>query len=385
MERYLISAFCITILLLNLTSAVKVGVYLESREREPESYCLSVDEGDDAYEVLSKIRTIEFENIEDQHILCKMDSDISFICDSTSDKSIRVVLQNNGKWLSDPIPSYDSGEKCADDNFNLLSNFIYYSFKTHTFSNAHYCAKDKDVLGVINEPKPQGRPGTPKFSFTPTFKQICESLQIKDMNVFSGGEEINNIDDNGGKIKKVVAGKELELNFNVENILPEFGKEIKDIEIKGVIESDKWKDIKGDAGISNLKPGKDNEVSLYFSIPKDFGSDNPELTITLTGKDDLKNDYETIIEYDLYIENQPNLENTKIRNNNSISYSSKNIPEDESVQDNSNEITILNPNNNLNINKKPIEVYSISTVLIFLTCILFFIFLIFLIFLLVKR
>jgi hypothetical protein len=300
--RLIASIFFSIVFLLNSATAVKVGVYLEPRDREPEGYCVNVNSGADAYRVLSKIDATEFLAFESQHVLCSIDEDKSFVCDATSSRSIRTVLLNDDEtWPVLPIPSYDAGNNCARNDFGYILSFPFYSFATHTYSNAHYCAKDGDVLGVINEARPQGQPNSPPdFAYTPTFEQLCEPLQINDMDMFSGNVRLNDIDDDGGNVREVVLGRPLKLVFEVENIANDFGAEIEDIEVSLYVANDAPSGAT--IGVEDLSPGDDEEVTLMVDIPTSLSPGKHKLTLVIEGEDNLDNSYKTEVDYTLIFE-----------------------------------------------------------------------------------
>jgi len=304
---------------------INVGVYIEHSDDKKEVHCLDVNQNDDAYVTLSKIKDIEFSEIENQHILCSVDNrDINFICDPDSGRGWRMILQDNGQWHNEDVASYDAGDECYDTDFNAMANFFYYSFVTHTFSNIHYCAKQGNVIGLINEEKPSMQPGPPSFTSTPTFSQICEPLQISDIKAYVNNEKRGGIDEDGGRIKNVYPGSNLEIKIKVKNSgLTDPEKEIEDINVVGTLEDIKNGDDLDDSTKSfDLRPEKYKTVTLSFDIPESAEENDYDLLLELEGEDNDNFKYSKTLELEVEVEKDKHdieiekfeLKNTRICN-----------------------------------------------------------------------
>ncbi|MBS3132318.1 hypothetical protein J4212_07850 [Candidatus Woesearchaeota archaeon] len=270
-------------------AGVNLGVFVEHKNGDYEVYCIGVNEGDDAFKVLSKIEKTTFKEINNQHILCNIgDGEENFICDANSKYAWFPVLQTPaGRWHDAPIASYDAGNNCYDTNFNSLLNFPFYSFQTHTFSNTRYCAKEGDVLGIYNDVKPSSAP-EPELSITPNYAQICKPLEIKDVEVYVNGIKKKSSLDDGDKIKGVAAGSELKLKFDLKNIrLGELTQNIQDIQIIATLEGiSNGKDLEDVSDDFDLQSEKKKSAQFTFSVPDGAKEGTYDLTIEFEGEDE---------------------------------------------------------------------------------------------------
>jgi len=162
------------------------------------------------------------------------------------------------------------------------------------------------VLGIVNEPKPTAKPKPPEFSLTPTFDQICQPLQIKDIDAFVDGDKKSGIDETGGEIKDVLPGSTVKLKIELKNIgLEEFDNEIEDILITGTLEDIKdGKDIDDSSKEFELDAGDDKKVNLEFKIPEYAEEDTYDLLLEVEGEDKNNFQYSSEVELELSVERE---------------------------------------------------------------------------------
>ena len=277
----------IILILVAISVTADVGVYVQHRNGDKNIYCIGASENDDGYETLSKIKSADFQVIENRHILCNInDEDVNFICDSSSDRTWREFLQDNGEWHDEDIASLDAGDDCYDTDFNALLNFIHYSFVTHTFSNIHYCAKDQDVIGILNDERPTSQPKAPDFELTPSFDEICSPIKITSLKVYANGKKKSGIDEDGGNIRDVLPGTELEIRIEIENIIPEeIEKEIRDVIVTATIENIDGDDMEEESDKYDLDPGDDKTIKFKFRIPEMADEDDYDFILEIEAED----------------------------------------------------------------------------------------------------
>lgn len=287
-----------------LVSATQVGVYVQQENEDPHTTCLDVTAGDTAYEVLSGVDEFEFETIEDSHILCQSGNDHNFICDNANENSLRVILLENNDWGDNSVPSLDAGDECYNyQTFDPMENFQFYSFVTYQFLNIHYCAKNRDVLGVFTETIPTGQPPPPNAEFTPSFSDICEPLSIKNMKSYINDGQATNLDEEDDVINDVPKGALLELKFTLDNNgIKNLEDDIQDIQIIGTLENiDNGDDIEYEIGSFDLSPQDKEDIILKFNIPENAKEGSYDLFVNIEGEDDYGYVYELESKYEINI------------------------------------------------------------------------------------
>ncbi|HJO13072.1 MAG TPA: hypothetical protein QGI39_13635, partial [Gammaproteobacteria bacterium] len=129
-------------------------------------------------------------------------------------------------------------------------------------------------------------------------------LIITDVDVKVGSKTDKNMDF-GDKIKEEAKpGDTVKFTIQAENnFTDDEGLEIEDIQVTVTIDSiDDDSDLEEDDTIKDLKDGKDDDVTIEFTIPLEVDEGDYDVLIVVEGEDENRTDHE--VQYELEIEVQ---------------------------------------------------------------------------------
>ncbi len=144
---------------------------------------------------------------------------------------------------------------------------------------------------VTNTPTTAGVQG--KTQSVPVKLSAKSMLQFKDIDTEVAGEEDENLDVKGDTIADEAKPEDkVVLKLEVENL---FDKGVEDVEledveieatVEGIDDGDDIEDLEADESNFDLKPGKDNEVKIEFTVPQNAEEGEYDIVVTVEGEDE---------------------------------------------------------------------------------------------------
>ncbi len=294
----------ITISLLPLITADKVGVVIGFPDGSIHAECIQESKDTNAYDLLNKLSlsTLWAGPSTFGHSLCKINNigdDISGSSCSYSGKYWRFLSGINNKWEYMPV-GFDGGNECWNGDLNSF--------------NGHYCVDDKDIIGAS-----YGEFGDPLPNFY-TFDQICVPLKM-DLKVYVNEKKQNGVNENGGNIE-AHPGSEIKFEIEMENNYL-FNKElnIEDITARIKIENiNAGEDLEKKANFKDLKVNSKDDNTISFTVPLILEKDEYNVELEINGRTSTGIKQEILVDYDLEINKEEhNLIFSKIELENSES------------------------------------------------------------------
>mgnify|MGYP001573153697 CR=1 FL=1 len=332
--------FVISVLSVSLTLADRVGVVMHFPDNSIFQECVQIPKDTNGYDLIQKM------NIQSSwagpssfgHQLCKVNGigeDVSGNFCSFSGKYWRFLFLNK-QWQYMPV-GVDGGSVCWNNDLNSF--------------NGHYCALDRDVIGfsfgAFDDTKPK----------TISFEQICDPLDISNINIYVDGKKQKDADEDGGDIE-IKPGSKISIDITMENNY-QFDDEltIKDIEAELTIKDiDQGSDVSISKKFKSLDVDESDKNSLEFSLPFTIENDKFDGELKITGKTSAGIKQLSIIEYtfesikernDILIEAELKQKESCFNNENNIHIKLTNIGEKDEKA-----VTLTVSNLDLSINFK---------------------------------
>ena len=287
--NYRLLLIFLTILILPLVTADRVGVLIDFPDGSTHIECLEANEDTNGYDLLNELSlsTLWAGPGSFGHQLCQINGigdSVSGTGCSYSGKYWRFLIGNNNAWDYMPI-GFDGGSSCWN---NDLSSF-----------DGHYCVQDENVIGLSYGEFSDNRPTFHDF------EDICNPLTVNEVKVYVDGKKESDADEDGGDIE-AEPGDEIEFKIELENTF-EFDDdlEIEDIEAEITItDIDDGSDIDEDVNFKDLEVDEDDKETISITLPLILEDDDYDIELRITADTSDGTEQETIIDYKLEIEKE---------------------------------------------------------------------------------
>jgi hypothetical protein len=145
---------------------------------------------------------------------------------------------------------------------------------------------------------------------TPTFipyNTVCDKkLKITQFKAYVDGDKASGVDEDGGRIKDVKPGSEVQLKIEVSNLYDRSEDiEIEDVLVSAMIdEIDDGDEIEEESEEYDIDANDEENIELIFNIPLRVDEDNYDMIITLEGDEESGWKYEETIELELELDKE---------------------------------------------------------------------------------